>query len=240
MIHVIVIGWNCSKYIDRCLKSIKDQKVPFNCQVVLDPDDNNDTYRKALDFKSNNIKVHLNNERKYGLANIVEAIRMSNPNDKDVLITVDADDWLPHENVFTKIDNLYKKQNLLVTYGSWEPFPNPNNPTNCRPYSPDDFKRLRQIEWRGSHLRTFRFEVWKKILDKDLRDGDGEYFKVAWDLAFMWPILEMAGFDRSLFIKDIMYIYNQESPYGDGRLRLQEQSKKADLIRGKEPYKLLQ
>ena len=47
--------------------------------------------------------------------------------------------------------------------------------------------------WMASHLRTFRHDLWLKIEDSDLRDNDGNYYPTTWDLAIMFPMLEMAG-----------------------------------------------
>ena len=54
----------------------------------------------------------------------------------------------------------------------------------------------------------------------------------------MFPILEMAGQDRVKFIPELIYSYNQESPYNDSKMRLREQMQYADYFAAKPPYTL--
>jgi len=89
---------------------------------------------------------------------------------------------------------------------------------NCRPVPPAaiDQQRSREIPFVFSHLRTFKFFLWKQIRDASLRDAQGRYFRAAWDLAIMYPFLEMAGHSIK-YIHDILYVYNCESPLSDSK-----------------------
>ena len=74
------------------------------------------------------------------------------------------------------------------------------------------------------------------INPNDFLDKNGQYFSVAWDLAIMFPMLEMAG-NRQEFIKDILYFYNDENPISDYKIRRKEQKLAAKEIREKNRYK---
>ena len=124
-----------------------------------------------------------------------------------------------------------------MTHGSWTAFPNPRVVNNNAPYTRKEFeKNIRKCAWRGSHLRTFKYKVWKHIKDEDLKDDKGRYYRTAWDCAFMWPMIEMAGINRVQFIPDILYVYNQETPFGDAHVHLREQMFYTDYIAAKPPY----
>ena len=58
---------------------------------------------------------------------------------------------------------------------------------------------------------------------------------MAWDLAFMFPMLEMAG-HKSSYIKDIMYVYNVSNPLNDHKVDNALQINLEKEIRGKKPY----
>ncbi len=56
-------------------------------------------------------------------------------------------------------------------------------------------------------VRVKKLNLWKKIDEKDLRDDKDNYWSVAGDLAFMWPMIEMSGLDHFKFIDEILYVY---------------------------------
>ena len=67
---------------------------------------------------------------------------------------------------------------------------------------------------------------------------DGEFYSVAWDQAFMFPMLEMAD-GRIKFIEKKTYVYNQANPLNDFRQHMRQQLNYERLIRRKEQYKPL-
>jgi hypothetical protein len=78
--------------------------------------------------------------------------------------------------------------------------------------------------------------LWKKIKEEDLRDENGEYWKVAGDLAFMFPMFEMSGKEHYRFLTDINYVYNETNPLSDHKVDLQATIDLANKIRNKTPY----
>jgi len=225
MLKIIVIGGPAEKYIEYCLNSIVNQTyTDWETCVVLDPVGDK-TYEKALKFQSPKIKVILNETRMFALPNILRCVEELKPSDDDILVTIDADDWLEGATAFQTLMKYYDREpELLLTHGSWQQYPNPCEITNNGAYSEVDFKKgIRNCPFRSSHLRTFKYKLWKRIQDKDLRDHRGCYYPSAWDLAFMWPMLEMAGVHRVRYIPEVLYNYNQETPFNDSKMRLQEQ-----------------
>ena len=98
-----------------------------------------------------------------------------------------------------------------------------------------EFNLYRKYFWYASHLKTFRHDLWLSIKQNDLLDKNGQYFSVASDLAFMFPMLEMAG-NRQEFIKDLLYVYNDQNPISDHNIRRKEQILAAKEIRNKKIY----
>lgn len=238
MFKIVIVGGPAEKYIVRCLKSVLSQKVQdFQACVVLDPVGDK-TYDNAKSFESEKIKIIQNTNRLYALPNIIRSINELNCSDDDIICTVDADDWLKDENSLLKVKQRYDNNpDLLVTYGSWQSYPDPNAITNNRPHTEEDFKKgIRRVAFRATHLRTFKYKVWKHIKEKDLKDDHGKFFETAWDLSFMWPLLEQAGYNRSAYIPDILYVYNQEHPFNDSKMRLREQMFYTDFIAARPPY----
>ena len=77
--------------------------------------------------------------------------------------------------------------------------------------------------------------MWLSINKNDLTNKNGQYFSVASDLALMFPMLEMAG-NRQEFIKELLYVYNDENPISDHKIRRKEQILAAKEIREKKRY----
>ena len=67
-------------------------------------------------------------------------------------------------------------------------------------------------------------------------DKNGKYFPCATDLAIMFPMLEMAG-NRQQFVKDILYVYNEQNPISNHNIRRKQQIAAAKEIRRKKRYK---
>lgn len=240
MFKIVVVGGPAEKYIDRCLQSILSQTEAFEAQVVLDPV-GDDTYLLAKKYECGNLKVILNDQQDYAMQNIVKGIELLKCSYDDIIVTVDADDWFASNEALSIVRRYYDQDpELLVTYGSWVGYPDPNCATNCAPYLRHEFDSgLRNFSWRGTHLRTLKYKVWQNIQNKDLRDNDGKYLKTAWDMAFMIPALEMAGYDRSKYIPEKIYTYNKETPFNDEKMRYKQQLFDAAYINSKKKYDLM-
>jgi len=225
MFRFMVIGGPAENYIEKCLESITTQNYTnWTAQVILDPVGDN-TYNKSLKYQSNKLRTKLNTERLYNVANFLEASRLLNPQNEDVMVMIDADDWLASNQVLSILkENYDSKPDLLVTHGSWKPYPKPNI-TNNFPYTEYEFKNnIRKFTWRGSHLRTCKYKIWKHLKEEDLKDQNGKFYSVTGDLALMFPLLE------------ILYIYNQETPFSDDKMKLDIQRQTTDYIASRPSY----
>ena len=77
--------------------------------------------------------------------------------------------------------------------------------------------------------------MWQKLDVQDLKDDNGEYYPMTYDQAIMLPLLEMAS-ERSLYIPEILYVYNKENPLSVDKIKAQQQSELAKKIRSKKKY----
>ena len=78
--------------------------------------------------------------------------------------------------------------------------------------------------------------MWLALNPQDLLNKNQEYYSVAWDLAIMLPMLEMAG-KRQEFISEVLYAYNDSNPISDHKIKRKEQILAAKEIRQKNIYK---
>ena len=247
--NIVVPVYNAEQWIGRCIESILMQDYPYYRLIVVDDHSTDNTLSiikdAGVDYYSNVIRYGS------GLANIVSGIDFLKGNEDDIIVTVDGDDYLADNNVLSYLNKVYQSD-VWLTYGSFLPLSKRYKNT-CQDLSythtfDDEGEHLyshltpatyrKSGVWVTSHLRTFKRWLWNEIDDNDLRDENGEYFKTGWDLAFMYPQIEMAG-SHLRFIDKVLYMYNDLNPYCDGTVNPQEQIKVGKYIQSKEQYKEL-
>ena len=227
---ILTTLYNAEKYVDQCLSSIMGQTfTDFKCYITDDlSTDNSVSLVKEL-IKDDKRFILIENKKKmYQPGNYDQVIR-NNPDisDNEICIEVDGDDWLPNANVLTQINDIYENQNVWITNGSFR-YSNGQMGFSSRQKITEN---LRNEQMTCSHLRTWRTFLWRAIKEEDLKDETGEYWKVTGDLAFMFPMLEMAGDEHYFFINYVTYIYNEENPLNDHKVNMPMVSDIANRIR---------
>jgi hypothetical protein len=160
-----------------------------------------------------------------------------NCTDEDIIVLLDGDDWFPNEQTLEILNKYYSNEETLMTYGTYIEYPSRRIPTNVSPFSENVIKNnlYRQDIWRASHLRTFKYKLWKNIAIEDLKDDSGKFYKMTWDLAIMFPMLEMSG-GKHKCISELMYCYNTSNPINDHKVDHAYQLKLETEIRNKKKY----
>jgi glycosyltransferase involved in cell wall biosynthesis len=152
--------------------------------------------------------------------------------DEDVCALLDGDDWLATDTALETVANLYAaKPELLVTYGS---FINADGrPGFAAPYQRGEI--LRRVQFRATHLKTFRASIFRKVRPEDLE------LEHARDHALMFPLLEMAGSERAAFVPQIIYVYNLATAFEfrASRAELEQEQEHVRQIRARPPYERL-
>jgi hypothetical protein len=234
----VVPFYNCEKWIKKCIKSIKNQNYKnFECVLIDDiSTDNSAKFVKKEICNDKRFKLIQNKNKKYALANIVGAISNLECKDEDVIILLDGDDWLASSKTLDKLNENYS-DDCLLTYGSYVLNPGGQKGPEPSQYSEEVIKTnsFRKDEWRASHLRTFKYKLWKNLDKDDLKDSNGKYYEMTYDQAIMLPLLEMAS-ERSKFIPEVLHVYNKENPLNVDKIKAQKQFKLAQKIRNKKPY----
>jgi glycosyltransferase involved in cell wall biosynthesis len=238
-IAVIIPSYNNIKWYQRNLDSVFGQRYSNYRVIYIDdasPDGTRDAVRQYVidNNVQDKITVISNAVNKGALANIYDAVH-SLPADT-VCVTLDGDDWFAHEHVFEIINNAYADANVWMTYGNYTHYPDQKFNSCCAdiPQHVIDQHAYRRYIWCASHLRTFYAWLFQKIKKEDLCDENG-FYRVTWDQAFMFPMLEMAA-GRWRFISEILYVYNVQNPLNDFKVRLKEQLLTERIIRAKHPY----
>ena len=236
---IVVPLYNVATWIKDCIHSVKCQNYRHYECVLID-DCSTDESLQIIQQETEGderFKIIVNKEKKYPLGNICEGISTLKPDDDDVIVILDGDDWLAHEKVLSILDSVYSSNDVWMTYGSYKEYPGEERGRYAKQVPPEVIENntFRDEKWMTSHLKTFKYHLFKKINRTDLLDNNGKHFTMAGDLALMLPMLEMAAF-KSKFISDILYVYNRSNPINEDKVKHSLQLKIEKYIRAKNRY----
>jgi len=207
-IIIIVPFFNTGNYLIECYNSLFNQKYK-NFEVILIDDCSNDFAIDKIPESSQLKKVRID-KRSFALCNIYTILSNIQCSDEAIIMILDGDDYLAHNNVLRNLNYNYQRYKCLISYGQY--FTTEKQYGHCLPYNEDEFKRLRKIDWRASHLKSFKYKLFKEfnLQDPDalaFKDDNGLFFEMTYDIALMIPLLEIAGFSKCYYNRDINYIY---------------------------------
>lgn len=241
--HMVVIipSYNNKEWYQKNLDSVfMQQHKDFEVIYIADAPTDGTDYLVEEYLKNHKVTAKTtlikNKERLGALENLFNAISNCNPD--DIIVTLDGDDWFPDERVLTHLSHIYSDENVWMTYGQSLHYPS-NRIGGARqiPSHIINNNSYRDYDWVATHLRTFKAGLFHRIKKEDLQ-YEGKFYSVAWDLAFMFPMLEMAG-SHSRYVDRIMYVYNCNNTISDFRLAPQLQAQYDKHIRTKNRYQPL-
>ena len=237
---IVVPSFNNEPWVEKNLSSILSQNYPHFQLIYIDDASTDKTLQLAKAF----IKKHrfqksasiLHNKERIGsLANLYNTIQTIHPH--KVVLIVDGDDFLAHENVLQRIADEYANKAVWMTYGNFktEPFILGRHAAEL----PASASIRTFPDWTIHHPLTFYAKLFHQIQKKDLLTK-GQFFMTTGDIAIDLPLFEMATTKHAKFIPEILYIHNLLNPLSDFRSQMKAQLKAGALIRKKRPYKPLQ
>lgn len=224
------------------IESVAQQTYTDWHMLITDDCSPDDTYKKLRAYidthnLSQKITLRRNSQRQGAMKNLYEMIHACPDHVK--IVTLDGDDWLADSQVLSYIAQAYKDPQVWLTYGQYKTYPE-NALGICRPFPEQVLKdrSFRTYQWVSSHPRTFYAWLFKKIKAEDFI-YKGAWMSVAWDLAMMLPMLEMASNGHIKFLSRILYIYNDANPLNDFRHSLNLQLEIGRFICEKPKYDAL-
>ncbi len=237
-IKVCICFHNPGAYLDNCVDSLVNQDYP-NFEAIFIDDASTDNSHLRIPENDSRIKVIVNNDRKYALQNS-HMFLMEYCEEDDIAVFLDGDDWFSCDDALTQINKLYEQSECWVMYGQFRHASSGKYGISMPFPDKDTFSRQREY-WVSSHVRTFRAGVYHKIAEQDpgyacMRDENGDWYQTASDLAIMYPVLELSGFERICFNDQVLYVYNDENFLNDYKYNAERQRQDAEHIRNKKPF----
>jgi len=239
---IVVPVYNAEQWITACVHSIATQvHNDFDCIIINDAstDGTGDVLDNLPFIKDDSrFTIQHNTKNVKALHNIVTGFDTLQAKDspESVLMVVDGDDRFFSPYSLAIVNQAYEQTNCILTYGNHIHYPT-GGQSNCEPIPPEviNGNTFRDYKFVTSHLRTFKSKLWYNINMEDLKDDDGSYFGVGWDVAFMMPMLEMAA-ERILFVPNVLYMYNRFNPLSDDVVRQPEQHRVEMKVRALPKY----
>ncbi len=251
---IVIPSYNNNNWVEVNVESILEQSYQNYEVLYIDDCSTDDTRAMVEEMVSANSKWKIvtnkkNMKRGYNISPINPNLINFMTDDEDILVFVDGDDWLANSEVLSNLNNFYNKNDCWMSYGGYVNYPeitieghkDQYPSTQNTQYSEEVHSKVlyRKDWWRASHLRTFKWWLYKKIKDEDLRySKTNKYYFHAEDLATSYPCLEMCGVKKIGVHNFITYLFNNTQ---SNRERGIEREKLAgdDLeleIRNKSPY----
>ncbi len=244
---IVVASYNNEEWAEKNLRSIFEQKYDNYRVIYIDDASKDGTFAKVKQNITKYQQWHrvdlIHNEYNRGaVENIYRAVRSCL--DEEIVVLLDGDDWFPHEHVLERLNEAYADPSVWLTYGSYVEYPsysytvaNFSQELPQKVIEKNSVREFTKEQWYLSHLRTFYSALFKKIKRTDLL-YEGKYFDTAYDLAFMIPMVEMAGI-HARFIKEILCIYNRSQNMKEQQMRSKRQQQLSKHILGLPCYSQL-
>lgn len=252
---VIIPSYNNAERYHLTLDSVFSQQYE-NYRVIYIDDCSLDGTAELVEqyIQENNLEnktTLIKNPQRYRkLKNIYNAIHSCA--DHEIIVLVDGDDWLAHDQVLVNLNKIYSTSDTWLTYGQYR-----NEPKEevqkwgytemgyCSPVPQCiiENRQFRKIEWVFMHLRTFYAWLFKLIKLEDLiaetvPGFEGQFYPASNDHAVMHPMVEMAH-HHFIFNSDVCYIRNLYSPLVGFKIDKNIQDRGREEIIAKPPYKAI-
>ncbi len=243
---VVITSYNNAQWFAKNLESVLTQNYK-NYRVIYIDDGSPDGTAQLVDGY---IKEHKEEHRFLLIKNSQNIGQMANHYkavcycaDDEIVVHLDGDDFLIDKNVLKVVNTIYSTHDAWLTYGQASLWPLleevwPATEVDVKIEEAIASNKFRK-EWMYGHLRTFKAALFKQIKLQDLiHKNSFKTMSPAPDVAFMYPMLEMAG-THGYYVKTPLYLWNRSNPNSQHNLNLAAVFDLLYTIQAWEPYQRL-
>ena len=195
------------------MKSLLHQDYD-NFEIVFYDDASTDESHLKIPVDDPRLTLVRNTERQYALY-ITHDFLTKHCEPNDIAVLVNGNDWLACDDALTKINALYERYDCWVLYGQYRSSSTGRYGDSLPFPDLESFHDLRDAGRHTSHIQTFRAGVYQKIEKQAphfecLKNEEGRWYQATHDLAALYPVMDLAGFDRVCFNDEVLYANNDE------------------------------
>jgi glycosyltransferase involved in cell wall biosynthesis len=217
---VVVPVCNAKDLIVDCLLSIFTQTYEDLGIIIRDDCSNDGTeleIKKLLGIIDNEAQSKFNgkdfiyirnNKKLYPVGNTYESVINHVDNLNSTIGVVDGDDKFLTRNAISKIEEIYKNEDKWMV---WSQHKNSNGTIGSSKSLPgNDIIYSNRNYWSVTHFRTSKSFLFHNLNKDDLLDpfDKTSYYKFCGDAAFLYPFCEMCGNEKTFFLNEVLYYYN--------------------------------
>ncbi len=232
---IIIPCYNVEKWILLNIQLIKHQSYSnFECHIINDGSTDNSEEIILENIKNDNRFFYYKNEINTGssLYNYYKIFHQVNPNDEDIIVWLDGDDWFSSVFVLDYLNSFYNHHKCWMTYGTYQIFPTGQDGSHHCIEIPSwvhENKTYRKWTHVYSHLRTHKAFLFYNLKESDLIDSrSGNFYTEATDCAYLFSLAEMCSSpDKIKLVEDILITLNRTNPnQASGDLKKQKDTEK--------------
>lgn len=210
MIHIEIVatGFNCERYVERCVRSVFLQKYQHWNLTLIDDGSKDRTPQYFNRIKDSRISCHRFIDNQGATFRRYNTIKAMSNNQSVVLLLGMDDELLP--NCLEVIKRKYES-GCWMTYGNWVNQIGRGLPSDFQLEFDDAThasRSYRSVTYRSTAPNTFRKFLFDMIPATDFQIN-GEWIKTTTESEIMYSCLEMSGEKRIGVIHQPIYLYNQ-------------------------------
>ena len=198
-----------------------------------------------IKYKTRDVIYIKNTKKLYAGGNTYDSVIQFVNNPYSIIGIVDGDDYLLTVDAVSTVYHAYMNnpgkwliwsQHASRERDKW------NMVGYSKPVPPDEVIYSSRKYWAISHFRTCLAGLFNLIDPNDLADplNLSHYAKVCGDASFLYPIMELCGNKRSLFLNLMLYYYNDGIPSNDYQVYRSEIEFYRSYFENKKQYKQLE
>lgn len=244
---IITPAHNVDKWIALNLEIIKHQSYKNYLHVIINDKSKDSTLEEAEKHSHPNLLILSTPDGRGGCQGdayvyAMEHLEANNLiSDEDIIVEVDADDWLSSVFVLQYLDQVYQDKEVWMTHGQYQGYPSAGTGGHYMweiDSRVDATNAYRQTPFPYSHLKTYKYWLFNKINREDLiNPTTGKVFSTTWDFALCMPMVEMAGKSHIHMCDDLLYVLNRsEDLENESSSKVGDQKQAEAVIRSKTPY----
>lgn len=113
-------GQNCGDFVKQHLESVAGQSYQNYTHVIVDDASIDWTWRELRAYGNGRCVCYRNAVSVKWLANATDYIDRHIQSENDVVVVLDLDDWLAHKDVLLRLNEIYRKEAVWLTYGQFK------------------------------------------------------------------------------------------------------------------------
>lgn len=249
---IVIPAFNAEDSILKCISSVLNQSFEDVGIIVRDDISTDNTIgvvkdylgmkkdQHFINFNGKDILVVKNNTKFYGAGNTYDSAVNYVSNKEAIVGVVDGDDYLISDEALDKIYNVYLSKGVWLVWSQHRLKSSLDiNSTGYSGALPTNESIYGNREyWSVSHFRTCKSWLFDEIDKDDLCDPftNNPYCEYAGDTTILYPLIEMCGNEKSFFLNEVLYLYNDNLLTNEHNISTKTVEKYAKYIRNLKTY----